>query len=931
MSQSSTSTSPSPAVVDQPGDSQRDRAVVTSGSSPAASREWSLKGTLASFVIVFLAITVWRIQVIASPPFWDSAMGLFVEANFLAETNFDYRRLAHEEKSFTDGGPAVYIVSIMPTLLALLMKISPAPTLTLVVFHLFTFACAAAVFLLTYSLLEPRTGATGAVLAGAAVLTTPLFVVQIDMLGMELPLIACALLVAHLVERQRFVGAALVSTLAFFIKVSGGVLTGATLVYLGLVVVSGSLSGRTAANRKYWIGIGANLTALAAQVSVFVWLDGLPNRSVEAWDHEVFRGLENLLAGVHLSPDFFLLLGIASLASLGVMAAWVNSLSPQSENDESAASERISVKRIFGQVHAALVDHPLWVLSWIVTLGVVSGLSLAYTIPRYLALPLPFMYVILATLCFARPSWRAPAAMAMALLIGLNVLNLEGRFFPPLSEEDRTGALQERSLAYLDDHAANIRLVRDLASRHKDATIVASSPLVHFLALPRLGYVEGPLHGYSMNAFTTPTFKPIERIRADRPESVLIVRDANLFILPSTATCHVPIPSDDDEIVWRDEAAPSLVVFRKEWSDAQRETDSEDATQDPYLATFWPAQLKTDLAMTLVDAGQTEAAEILLREAVELEPHDAEARYQLALLLDHSGRLDEAMEHYRLATRLNPRHAEAQNRLGGILADLGDEEHAIEQFQKAIALDPTLAEAHRNWGILLARAGKLDEAELQFSRAVEVRPGFAEAYQSWGLLLELKGESEKALECYEQAAQYAPQDPAPRFSQGAIMARLGRIDQAAECFEQALACDPSLPDAHFQLAAIRNQQRRIPDAVRHYRRAIRGRPGWPEAANNLAWLLATYDGPPLGAEGEAVQFAEHACQVTGYEQPEFLDTLAAALASDGRFEEAVETVEKAIRLAQGADDADAMQAMQERLELYRSTKPYRLTTRASEG
>jgi tetratricopeptide (TPR) repeat protein len=81
--------------------------------------------------------------------------------------------------------------------------------------------------------------------------------------------------------------------------------------------------------------------------------------------------------------------------------------------------------------------------------------------------------------------------------------------------------------------------------------------------------------------------------------------------------------------------------------------------------------------------------------------------------------------------------------------------------------------------------------------------------------------------------------------------------------------------------------------------------------NNLAWLLAT-----TGGEAErALDFANRA--VAAGEDATRLDTLAAALANAGRFDEAAAVQERALAL--NADDGFAR-----RLEEYRAGRPWRV-------
>ena len=95
------------------------------------------------------------------------------------------------------------------------------------------------------------------------------------------------------------------------------------------------------------------------------------------------------------------------------------------------------------------------------------------------------------------------------------------------------------------------------------------------------------------------------------------------------------------------------------------------------------------------------------------------------------------------------------------------------------------------------------------------------------------------------------------------------------------------------------------------------------AVNNLAWVLATHENPQARNPAEAVELAERACKITHYERPETLDTLAAAYAAAGRFDEAVKIAEKAVELAVLSEDTITRpDDIRRRLRLYRERKPY---------
>jgi hypothetical protein len=94
------------------------------------------------------------------------------------------------------------------------------------------------------------------------------------------------------------------------------------------------------------------------------------------------------------------------------------------------------------------------------------------------------------------------------------------------------------------------------------------------------------------------------------------------------------------------------------------------------------------------------------------------------------------------------------------------------------------------------------------------------------------------------------------------------------------------------------------------------------AQNNLAWLLGTLTPAEGGDPVRAVTLAQRACELTGNSDANCLDTLAVAYAATGRFNDAVATTQKAIPLARSGGQAELVQKMEARLELYRGRQAY---------
>ena len=181
-------------------------------------------------------------------------------------------------------------------------------------------------------------------------------------------------------------------------------------------------------------------------------------------------------------------------------------------------------------------------------------------------------------------------------------------------------------------------------------------------------------------------------------------------------------------------------------------------------------------------------------------------------------------------------------------------------------------------------------------------------------------------ELWAAAIEAYPQNKRAYFCHGVALEQRGRRDEAIQSYLKALALAPGYYEANYALANALIEQGRVAAAISYYRTALAaarrpvdrapvcndlgrvllmaGEPKealqlWREAAgltpdeagllNNLAWQLATHPDSTVRDGREAVVLAERACELTGRQDPNMLDTLAAAYAEAGRFPEAVET------------------------------------------
>lgn len=120
------------------------------------------------------------------------------------------------------------------------------------------------------------------------------------------------------------------------------------------------------------------------------------------------------------------------------------------------------------------------------------------------------------------------------------------------------------------------------------------------------------------------------------------------------------------------------------------------------------------------DRGDSQTAEHLFRQAIDLEPHMAAALTNLGNLVYRQGELEEARRLYERALEHDPNQPEARYNLANLLEDMGETDLAIAELRKVCAAAPEFADAHYNLGLMLAQVGGTSQAKQYLERYLEL-------------------------------------------------------------------------------------------------------------------------------------------------------------------------------------------------------------------
>jgi tetratricopeptide (TPR) repeat protein len=251
-------------------------------------------------------------------------------------------------------------------------------------------------------------------------------------------------------------------------------------------------------------------------------------------------------------------------------------------------------------------------------------------------------------------------------------------------------------------------------------------------------------------------------------------------------------------------------------------------------------------------------------------------------------------------------------------------------FERALAVTERNFFAERGLARALAASGREDEALEHFGAAIRLRPGWSKPRLELAALLLERGNTSAAIVHYRRGLELEPGDLRARVNLGRALLAEGRLDAARAQLtrvETAVAGGAPL-SRRFRgpleqgLGALAAADGQPAAAVRHYRAALRHTPALAAASHELAWLLATHPDPSIREPAEALRLAESLVR-RDEGNPVYLDTLAAAYASLGRFGAAIDHAERAVRLAVSGRDPALAAEIRARLALYRRGQPYR--------
>jgi tetratricopeptide (TPR) repeat protein len=334
------------------------------------------------------------------------------------------------------------------------------------------------------------------------------------------------------------------------------------------------------------------------------------------------------------------------------------------------------------------------------------------------------------------------------------------------------------------------------------------------------------------------------------------------------------------------------------------------------------AAVAASLALTATTRAQLPSwknGEALYTRALQVRERSHVAHNNLGKVLMEEERYEEALDHLEKAQSIRPDFLSPQLNLAQLRRDTGRPQLALIHIQRALAIDPSSARAHAYHALVLRDLGNLPAALRAVERSLAGDPEDAEQLFNRGVILAKLARHEEARRAYERALERQPDFTDALVNLGNLHLRSGALKAAVEELERAVRIAPEFAPARASLGLALLRTGATAQAVRHLRRALEIDAGLFEVAQRLAWILATTSDDTARNPREALRLAERCLQAAGEGQPLPWETLAAALAANGDFDDAIQAQEKALSLLPQARRRKA----EHRMSVYRARRALR--------
>ena len=360
-----------------------------------------------------------------------------------------------------------------------------------------------------------------------------------------------------------------------------------------------------------------------------------------------------------------------------------------------------------------------------------------------------------------------------------------------------------------------------------------------------------------------------------------------------------------------------LLIFTREFEEAEQCLRKAIAYDDEDVAN------RLNLGIILAIQGEYEPALEQFDKAMEYATDEPPLHLHRGMVYRAQRRFDEAAAEFDAVLAVEPGHVRAREQLAITRHQQGRTAEGIALLEATILDAPSEGSLYRALSDLHMLSGDVMGAQSVLQRMVEVLPEDGLAHKNLGSSLVSSGSVREGIEHLRIATDLVPERPLVWQALARALAASGDEAGAAATWAKLVEVAPKLATAYVQGADLYVRLGRSADAMELLRQAYELMPDNIDILNDLAWRLATLPESEFRDGEQAVMIAEHVNSLKGGESCNELDTLAAAYAEVGRFDDAVSAARRAVMIARQGNQHDLATTIAARLELFEQGRPYR--------
>ena len=268
------------------------------------------------------------------------------------------------------------------------------------------------------------------------------------------------------------------------------------------------------------------------------------------------------------------------------------------------------------------------------------------------------------------------------------------------------------------------------------------------------------------------------------------------------------------------------------------------------------------------------------------------------------------------------RAGEAEDALaaGQAAAQRLDFDGAIASYSAVIKLNPKDGAAYFYRAQVYGRKGDWAAAIKDCNTSLDIVPNVPGVYLLRALAYANSKDLDRALADANAAIKLTDRDASAYGLRGKILEEQGKADAALADYNQSLQIDPDSAYGYLTRALWYQNRGQTVLATKDLLEALRRSPDDPEILNDVAWNMATSPDATVRNAAKSLQYAGEACDLTHWKNAGYIDTLAAAYAEIGDFEQAVKWQQKAVAMTAKGEHAEELA---EHLKFYLKKEPFR--------